>query len=63
MPRSLTFFINIPLNNNFAKIYFSAIKENQAYQDGAILIRIDHFLPLLKGFSYRIYPPQKEKRY
>lgn len=57
MERNPASFINIPLNNNFAKIYSSAIKENSSFHDGAVLIRVDCNPPVLKGFSYRIYPP------
>ncbi|MCK4554581.1 hypothetical protein KAU19_06525 [Candidatus Parcubacteria bacterium] len=49
--------INIPINNNLAKIYFSAIKKNPSVEDGAILIQVDNNTLILKGFSYRIYPP------
>ncbi len=48
---------NIPLNNNLSKIYFSALKENPSIRDGAILIRLDRVCPMLKGFSYRLFPP------
>lgn len=49
--------INVPLNNNLVKIYFSAIKKNSSIEDGVILIQTDHAMPILRGFSYRIYPP------
>lgn len=49
--------INIPLNNNLVKIYFSAIKKNLSIEDGAILIQIDCNPPILRGFSYRLYSP------
>jgi hypothetical protein len=49
--------INIPLNNNLSKIYFSALKENPSIRDGAILIQLDRVCPILKGFSYRLFPP------
>lgn len=49
--------INIPINNNLEEIYFSAIKNNPAIEDGAILIQINNGIPILRGFSYRIYPP------
>ena len=49
--------INIPINNNLVEIYFSAIKKNPAIEDGAILIQTDNGVPILRGFSYRIYPP------
>jgi len=48
---------NISINNNLAEIYFSSIKKNPAVEDGAILIQIDNETPILKGFSYRIFPP------
>ena len=47
---------NIPLNNNLSKIYFSALKENPAIKDGAILIQLDRDTPILRGFSYRLFP-------
>lgn len=49
--------INISLENNFSEIYFSALKINSSIQDGAILIQIDSDLPVLRGFSYRLFPP------
>jgi len=49
--------INISLNNNLSKIYFSALKENPSIRDGAILIQLGHICPILKGFSYRLFPP------
>lgn len=49
--------INILLNNNLSKIYFSALKENSSIRDGAILIQLDRGTPILKGFSYRLFPP------
>ena len=49
--------INIPINTNLVEIYFSAIKKNPAIEDGAILIQADNGVPILRGFSYRIYPP------
>ena len=51
--------INITLNenNNLSKIYFAALKENLAIQDGAILIQLRRDAPILKGFSYRLFPP------
>lgn len=57
MPRDPSPKINIPLNNNLVKIYFSAVKKNPSIEDGAILIQMDNKLPILRGFSYRIYPP------
>jgi len=48
---------NIPLNNNLIRIYLSAIKKNHSVIDGAILIQTDCIMPMLRGFSYRIYPP------
>jgi hypothetical protein len=49
--------INIPLNNNLIRIYLSTIKKNPSVIDGAILIQVDCSVPILRGFSYRIYPP------
>lgn len=49
--------INISLNNSFSEIYFSALKENPSIKDGAILIQLDRNTLILRGFSYRIYPP------
>ena len=49
--------INIPLNNNLIRIYLSAVEKNHSVIDGAILIQIDCGVPILRGFSYRIYPP------
>jgi len=57
MLRGYTPEINIPLNNNLVKIYFSAIKKNPSIEDGAILIQENRSTPILRGFSYRIYPP------
>lgn len=54
--------INIPLNNNLSKIYFSAVKKNPAIKDGAILIQLDHDTPILRGFSYRLFPPPLKTR-
>lgn len=49
--------INIPLNNNLIRTYLSAIKKNHSVADGAILIQTDCGVPILRGFSYRVYPP------
>jgi hypothetical protein len=49
--------INIPLNNNLIRIYLSALEKNHSVVDGAILIQVDCGVPILRGFSYRIYPP------
>ena len=49
--------INIPLNNNLSKIYFLALKENPSIRDGAILIQLNRGCPILRGFSYRLFPP------
>lgn len=57
MPRDPSPKINIPLNNNLVKVYFSVIKKNPSIEDGAILMQETHSKPILKGFSYRIYPP------
>lgn len=57
MPRDPEPRVNIPLSSNFSEVYFSALRENPSIKDGAILIQIDHSPPILKGFSYRIYPP------
>jgi len=48
--------INSVLNNNLIKIYLSAIKKNHSVIDGAILVQTDYGVPILRGFSYRIYP-------
>lgn len=50
---------NVPLNknNNLSKIYFSALKKNPAIEDGAILIQVKGDIPILRGFSYRLFPP------
>lgn len=57
MPREPKPKINIPLNSNLSEIYFSALRKNPSIKDGAILIQVNHNSPILKGFSYRIYPP------
>ena len=51
--------INITLNenNNLSKIYFSALKENPSIRNGAILIQSKRETPILRGFSYRLFPP------
>jgi hypothetical protein len=49
--------IDSPLGNNFSEIYFSALKTNPSLIDGAILIQINSTRPILKGFSYRLFPP------
>jgi len=57
MPRHPHPKINISLNNNLVEIYFSAIKKNPAIEDGAILIQENKGIQILRGFSFRIYPP------
>ena len=57
MPREPKPRNNIPLNNNLAEIYFSAIKENPSIKDGAILIQLYQNVPTLREFSCRLYPP------
>ncbi|MEK7190077.1 MAG: hypothetical protein AAB666_03835 [Patescibacteria group bacterium] len=57
MPRNPNPKINILLNNDLTKIYFSAIKKNPAIEDGAVLIQAENGALILRGFSYRIYPP------
>jgi len=57
MPRNPKPKINIPLNNNLSEIYFSAIKENSSIKDGAVLVQLNHNIPVLRGFSYRLFPP------
>lgn len=57
MPRNPKPKINISLDNNFSELYFATLKKNPSIEDGAIFIRIDCKKPILKGFSYRIYPP------
>ena len=51
--------INVSLNknNNLSKIYFCALKENPSIRDGAILIQLKRDAPILRGFSYRLFPP------
>jgi hypothetical protein len=56
MPREPK-FENIPVDNNLSKIYFLALKKNPSIKDGAILIQIDRGTPILRGFSYRLFPP------
>ena len=48
---------NIILNNNFSEIYFSAMKDNSSIKDGAVLIQLKHNNAVLRGFSYRLFPP------
>lgn len=62
MPRNPKFRCNIPLNYNLSKIYFSALKKNPSIKDGAILIQLDHDTPILRGFSYRLFPPPLKTR-
>jgi len=50
--------INIHLNNNIEKIYFSAIRKNPSIEDGAILIQASCGALILREFSCRIFPPQ-----
>lgn len=57
MPRYPEKELHIPINENFWKVYFSVIKENASMEDGAILIQINRTNPIIRGFSYRIYPP------
>ncbi len=57
MPRNPEPEINILLNEDFSKIYFSTLKKNPSIEDGAILIQIDCTPPILRGFSYRVFPP------
>ena len=47
---------NFPIKN-LAKIYFSMIKKNPSIKDGAILIQLDQNIPILRGVSYRLFPP------
>ena len=49
--------VNLLLNNNFSKIYFSALEKNPSIQDGVILIQLRRDSLVLKGFSYRVYSP------
>jgi len=54
---------NISLKNNLSKIYFSALKENPAIKEGAILIQLDGDAQIIRGFSYRLFsPPSKTPR-
>ena len=57
MPRDPEPEINVPLNMDFSEMYFSMLSKNPSIKDGAILIQEDCDCPLLRGFSYRIYPP------
>lgn len=57
MPRKPKPPANIIIINSMKKIYFFTIKKNPSTQDGVIMIQLDHNSPILKGFSYRIYPP------
>ncbi|MCM8819789.1 MAG: hypothetical protein NC925_03230 [Candidatus Omnitrophica bacterium] len=52
---------NIILNNNFSEIYFSAMKDNSSIKDGAVLIQLKHNNAVLRGFSYRLFPPPLKK--
>ena len=33
------------------------IKKNPSIKDGAILIQLDQNIPILRGVSYRLFPP------
>ncbi len=57
MPRDPEPQSDIPLTNGFMGIFLSATKINPSIQDGAIMIRIDCDPPILKGVSFRLYPP------
>jgi hypothetical protein len=57
MPRNPSFKINTYLNNNLSKIYFLSQKKNSSIIDGAILIQLDYNTTILRGFSYRLFPP------
>jgi len=48
---------DIPIKSNFWEIYSSMVGKNLSIRDGAILVKIDCVVPMIKGFSYRIYPP------
>ena len=48
---------DMPVHNNFPKLYFAALKKNSSIRDGAILVQLDHDNLILKGFSYRLFPP------
>lgn len=49
--------VDVPLNGNLAEIYFSAIFKNPSIEDGVVLVQSDCPMPILRGFSYRVYPP------
>lgn len=57
MPRDPEPQCDIKLTNGFVGIFLSAAKNNRSIQDGAIMIRMDCNPPILKGFSFRLYPP------
>jgi hypothetical protein len=56
MPRNPKPKINFVVKN-LSGLYFSTIKKNSSTEDGAILIQLYHNTPILRGFSYRLYPP------
>ena len=56
MPRNPEPKSNILLNN-LSDLYFATIKENPSIKDGAILIQLDRNTLILRGLSYRLYPP------
>lgn len=53
---------DIPLTHNFMEVFFSATKKNPAVKDGAVMIKTDGKSPILKGFSFRLYPPPRNIR-
>jgi len=57
MPRNPEPPDELPLTNDFVELFLSIAKNNLSIKDGAIMIRIDHNPPILKGFSFRLYPP------
>jgi hypothetical protein len=57
MPRDPEAEDEMILTNNLAEIVLSKIRINRSIEDGALMIRIDCDAPIIKGFSYRLYPP------
>ena len=57
MPRDPEPKSEVPLTHSLTEVLFTAARTNQSIEDGAIMIRIDRDVPILEGFSYRLYPP------
>lgn len=49
--------IDIPISKNLSEIYFYALNTNWVVHDGAVMIQSDCNPPILRGWSYRLYPP------